>query len=138
MDVKNLRAKDVMQTDVKTIRKDATLSEAAKEMMNGGVSSLVVEPEGDWDAFGIITRKDIVEAFIDDPSGKQSHSVEDVMSKPAITVNAALSVRNCHFLMRTVSIRRLPVLDGNKLVGIISNSDIFQKLVKGKIRMQKE
>lgn len=138
MDVKNLRAKDIMRTDVKTIRKDATLLEAGKKMMNSGVSSLVIEPDGDWDAFGIITRKDIVEAFIDDPSGKQVHAVGDVMSKPAITVNPGLSICNCHFLMRTVSIRRLPVVEGNRLVGILSNSDIFQKLVKPKPRAAKE
>lgn len=134
MDMKNLRAKDIMQTEVKTIRRDATLLEAAKKMMNSGVSSLVIEPDGDWDAFGIVTRKDVVEAFLDDPSGKQARVVGDVMSKPAITVNMGLSVYNCHFLMRTVSIRRLPVVDGNKLVGILSNSDIFQKVVRVKHR----
>lgn len=62
MDAKYLRAKDIMVTDVKTIGKDATLLEAAGMMKNFGVSSLVVEPGGDWDAIAIITRKDIVEA----------------------------------------------------------------------------
>ena len=132
MDVKNLRAKDIMVTDVKTIGKRATLFEAANMMKNFGVSSLVVEPEGDWDAFAIITRKDIVEALIEDTTGRPVRVVGDVMSKPAITVNTSLSIHNCQLMMRMVGIRRLPVVKGNKLVGILSNSDIFEKLVEGK------
>lgn len=137
MEAKSLRARDIMRTDVKTIGKNVTLFEAANMMKNLGVSSLVVEPDGDWDAFGIVTRKDVVEALIEDPTGRPVHVVGDVMSKPAITVNMALSVYNCHFLMRTVAIRRLLVVEGGKLVGILSNSDIFQTLVKVNQRKSK-
>ena len=132
MDAKNSRAKDIMLTDVKTIGKGATLFEAASMMNNFGVSSLIVEPDGDWDAFAIITRKDIVEALIEDTTGRPAHVVGDVMSKPAVTANMALSIYNCQLMMRMIGVRRLPVVDGNKLVGILSNSDIFKKLLEDK------
>ncbi len=130
MDAMKLRAKDLMQTDVKTVHKDLTLLAAAKMMRALGVSSLVVEPDDDQDAFGMITRKDIVEAIIMDANGWVSLTVDDVMTKPAITTNSSLSISNCHQLMRMVGVRRLPVVDGNNLVGIISNSDIFVKLAE--------
>jgi CBS domain-containing protein len=52
------------------------------------------------------------------------------MTKPAITVNLGMSIYNCQLLMRMVGVRRLPVIDGNQLVGILSNTDIFGKLLE--------
>jgi len=131
MDMKKLMVQDLMQTDVKMVNKNTTLLAAAKMMYDLGVSSLIVEPYDDGDAFGIITRKDIIEALVTDSIGGIEDLVEDIMSKPAITVNIGLSIYSCQQLMRMVGVRRLPVLDGTDLVGILSNTDIFAKLVEG-------
>lgn len=131
MDVDRIRVKDLMKADVKTVHKDVTLLTATKMMHDFGVSSLIIEPESDGDAFGIITRKDVVEAIVMDPAGGTSLLVDDVMTKPAITVNSGLSISNCHQMMRMVGVRRLPVVDGTKLIGILSNANIFAKLVEG-------
>ena len=128
MDVNITRVEDLMQRDVKTVRKDVELLAATKMMRDFNVSSLVVEPEGDRDAFGIISRKDLVEAIVMDPSGGISLTVDDIMTKPALTVGSKLSISNCHQMMRMVGVRRLPVVNGTKLVGILSNADIFTKL----------
>jgi CBS domain-containing protein len=130
MDANRIRVKDLMKADVKTVHKDVTLLTAIKRMHNLGVSSLIIEPEGDGDAFGIITRKDVVEAIVMDPAGGTSLLVDDVMTKPAITVNSGLSISNCHQMMRMVGVRRMPVVDGTKLIGILSNANIFEKLVE--------
>jgi CBS domain-containing protein len=130
MDVNITRVKDLMQTDVKTVRKDVKLPAAIKMMRDLNVSSLVVEPEDERDTFGIITRKDIVETMVMDPAGGISLAVDDVMTKPALSVGSGLSISNCHQMMRMVGVRRLPVVDGTKLVGILSNADIFAKLVE--------
>ncbi|RZB36670.1 MAG: hypothetical protein SRB2_01972 [Desulfobacteraceae bacterium Eth-SRB2] len=131
MDMKKLMVQDLMQTDVKMVNKNTTLLAAAKMMYDLGVSSLIVEPYDDGDAFGIITRKDIIEALVTDSIGGIEDLVEDIMSKPALTVNIGLSIYSCQQLMRMVGVRRLPVLDGTDLVGILSNTDIFAKLVEG-------
>jgi len=131
MDVDRIRVKDLMKADVKTVHKDVTLLTATKMMHDFGVSSLIIEPESDGDAFGIITRKDVVEAIVMDPAGGTSLLVDDVMTKPAITVNSGLSISNCHQMMRMVGVRRLPVVDGTKLIGILSNANIFAKLIEG-------
>lgn len=131
MDMKKLMVQDLMQTDVKMVNKNTTLLAAAKMMHDLGVSSLIVEPYDDRDAFGIITRKDIIETLVTDTIGGIEDLVENIMSKPAITVNIGLSIYSCQQLMRMVGVRRLPVLDGTDLVGILSNTDIFAKLVEG-------
>jgi CBS domain-containing protein len=130
MDANRIRVKDLMKADAKTVNKDVTLFTAIKMMHDLGVSSLIIEPESDRDAFGIITRKDVVEAIVMDPAGGTSLLVDDVMTKPAITVNSGLSISNCHQMMRMVGVRRLPVVDGTKLIGILSNANIFEKLVE--------
>jgi CBS domain-containing protein len=130
MDVDRIRVEDLMNADVKTVHKDVTLLTAIKMMHDFGVSSLIIEPESDGDAYGIITRKDVVEAIVMNPAGGTSLLVDDVMTKPAITVNTGLSISNCHQMMRMVGVRRLPVVDGTKLIGILSNANIFTKLVE--------
>ena len=100
MDVNITRVGDLMQTDVKTVRKDVELLAATKKMLDFNVSSLVVEPEDNRDAFGIITRKDIVEAIVMDPTGCISLVVDDVMTKPALTVSAGLSICTSHFIKK--------------------------------------
>ncbi|MGV1100994.1 CBS domain-containing protein [Thiovibrio sp. JS02] len=132
MKIKKLRVKDLMQAGVKTIARDATLKAAAKAMYEQKVSSLVVKPADDSDAFGIVTRKDVLEAMLMDSEGDFSYLVSDVMTKPAITVGPNLSIENCLLLMRVAGTRRLPVVEGEKLVGIISNTDVFDRLVSGK------
>ena len=131
MDTKKLRAKDIMRTEVKTIGKDMTMLTAVKLMRDFGVSSLIVEPDEDGDAFGIITRKDVVETLVSDMTAGALLLVEDVMTKPAITVSTGLSILNCQQMMRMIGVRRLPVVDGGKLMGVLSNADIFAKLVEG-------
>ena len=111
MDANRILVKDLMNTDPKTVNKDVTLFTAIKMMNDFGVSSLIIEPESQGDAFGIITRKDVVEAIVMDPAGGTSLLVDDVMTKPAVTVNSGLSISYCHQMMRMVGIRRLPVQD---------------------------
>ena len=130
MDMEKLRVQDLMQTDVKMVSKGTTIFDAAKKMNDWDVSSLIVEPDVDGDAFGIITRKDIIEALVSGTIGGPALLVEHVMTKPVVTVNFGLSLYNCHQMMRMVGVRRLPVVDGTALVGILSNTDIFNKLVK--------
>ena len=130
MNIEKLRVQELMQKDVKLTNKSTTISKAARMMRDSGVSSLIVGPDDDGDAFGIITRRDIIEAFLSSTISGPSHLVEDAMTKPAITVNFGMSIYNCQLLMRMVGVRRLPVVDGNKLVGILSNTDIFGKLLE--------
>jgi CBS domain-containing protein len=128
MDAKKLRVKDLMQTDVKIVDKSTLIMEAAKMMREFGVSSLIVEPDEEGDAFGIVTRKDIVEAIVAEAPAGTMKQVEDIMTQPAITVNPGHSIFHCQKLMRMVGVRRLPVVEGADLIGILSNTDIFDKI----------
>ncbi len=130
MKANKTRISDIMQKSVKTISKKASLEKAVAVMHELEVSCLIIEPDNDLDAYGVITRKDVVEALLIDAQDDFNYLVEDVMSKPAITVGGNLSILNCLSMMRMAGTRRLPVLEGTKLIGIISNTDIFNTLTK--------
>lgn len=129
MDTKTTMVRDLMNTDTEFIDKNTSVISTAKLMVDKGLSSFIVVPDIEYDTFGIITRKDVVEALINDGAGGASLLVEDIMTKPTITVNPELSIYNCHQMMLMVGVRRMPVVEGSKLVGIISNSDILKHLV---------
>ena len=131
MELKNLCAKDLMKKDVKTIREMDSISMAIQTMNDLSVSSLVVERNDDNDAFGMITRKDIVEGLMMDfDSGVEALLVENIMSKPVITINPDLSISLCYQMMRMMGVRRMPVVDDKELVGILSSTDLFHYLTK--------
>ena len=131
MELMNLCAKDLMKKDVRTIREMDSITKAITTMNDLGVSSLVVERNDDNDALGMITRKDIVEALMTEiESGVEALLVENIMSKPVITVNPDLSISQCYQMMRMMGVRRMPVVDDKELVGILSSTDLFHYLTK--------
>ena len=131
MEPSKLCAKDLMNKVVKTITEADSINKAVKIMSDAGVSSLVVDRNDDSDAFGIITRKDIVEALMSElETNGGSLRVEDIMSKPAIAVSPNLSIFRCYQMMRMMGVRRMPVVDDNQVVGILSNTDLFRCLAK--------
>ena len=131
MDIKSKKVGDLMNSDVKIIDKDASIISAAKQMTERHVSSFIVMPDDPHDAFGIITRKDVVQTFVNSGTWDTSIQVKDVMSKPCLCVHPELSVYNCFQMMEMVGVRRMPVTEGSKLVGIISNTDILNSIIKG-------
>ena len=130
MEIAGLSVGDLMQPNVSTVTGNTTLQTAAKMMQQGNVSSLVIAPADERDAWGIITRKDVVEELVSLEADDTSLLVEDVMTKPAITVHPGLSIGHCLQLMRMVGVRRMPVVDGAELVGILSNTDVFRHLAR--------
>jgi signal-transduction protein with cAMP-binding, CBS, and nucleotidyltransferase domain len=131
MNIKSKKVSDLMNRDVKVIEKNTSIISAAKQMMENHVSSFIIMPDDPHDAFGIITRKDVVETFINAGTVDTSILVKDIMSKPSICVHPELSIYNCYQMMQMVGVRRMPVTEGSKLVGVISNTDILKNIVQG-------
>lgn len=120
---------DVMTRGIISIDETASLEEAMKTMVERHVSSIVVKKNNDGDCFGIITRKDVIQAVIGRGEDPKKLKVSDVMTKPVMTITRQMDVIAAAKLMEKTHVRRFPVADGDKLVGIISNSDIFRAYV---------
>ena len=121
-----LRAKDIMTTKVVTIRESAWVAEAIELMKRQNVHALVVEPNDEDDAYGIVTEADIaykVIAFAKDP---KSMTVSEVLTKPCLVINPDLGVEYVARLFANTRIHRAPVIQ-DKLLGIVSVNDILRR-----------
>ncbi len=127
-DVRFARAYDVMTKSVVCIDGKATVADGIDMMRKKKVSSLLVSRRDHTDAWGIVTRKDIVNKIVD--PGKDPHRVKifEIMTKPLVTVSPGLALKYCARLMHTTGIRRAVVFDGKDIMGILSNSDIFNAI----------
>jgi CBS domain-containing protein len=123
-----LRAEQVMSPRLVFIDGGATIAEAVRRMRAEHVSSLITERRGPEDAWGIITRADIIRKVIVPGQDPATVRVHEVMVKPIITVAPGLALKFCLKLMEMAGVRRAAVFDGKKLVGILTHNDIFAAL----------
>lgn len=124
------KAKDLMTKGVKYIQGDATIKETLIKMKVEGVSSFIVERKDHDDAYGIVTRKDIVTKVVETGRDLEYTKVKEIITKPLLMVSPGLDIKYVVRLMQMANIRRAPVFDGKEIVGILSNTDIINALIK--------
>jgi CBS domain-containing protein len=127
-DVRFARAYDVMTKVVVSIDGKASVADAVDLMRKKKVSSLLVNRRDHSDAWGIVTRKDVVNKIVDPGKDPRRVKVFQIMTKPLITVSPGLALKYCARLMHTAGIRRAIVFDGKDVMGILSNTDIFNAI----------
>ncbi len=120
------KVEDVMTRGVISIDENANIEEAMRMMLERHVTSLVVRKKDDSDVFGIVTRKDIIHGVIGRHNDPVKVKVAEVMTKPVMTVTKQMDVVDVAKLMEKTHVRRFPVVENEKLVGLVSNSDIFK------------
>jgi len=124
-----LLVKDIMVREVVTVSPFATIREAMKVMKQHGVKSLVVTKRHEHDAFGIITYTNILKTIVAEEGDIDLINVYDICAKPALTIPVELSVRHAARMMVNMRLRRLLVLDGNELAGIVTMNDIVTDIL---------
>ncbi len=118
-----MTAKDIMTRDVITASPGASAKDLARLLIRNQISGApVVDTKGRL--VGIVSEADIV--------AKSQKRVKELMTKRVQSVEEDTSVEEIARLMMTYKINRLPVLDGTKLVGIVSRSDIVGAIALGK------
>lgn len=133
----NRLVRDWMTPNPISIKKTTKLAEAHKLMSDYKIRRLPIM-EGER-LIGIITIGDVREAEPSDATSLnmweinyllRNLSVEQIMTRDVITVEADVTVRDAASLMMEYKISGLPVMEAGKLVGIITESDIFRMIVE--------
>ena len=132
IDFETLRARDLMTRDLATVDAAATVRDAARRMVERGVHCLIVpSAEASGRAPGIVTSKDVVQLLGEaEPAVLDELRVADVMSRPVITAPADLAVVDCINLMRMTGVRRLLLLEGGELAGLLSYTDVLHLVAR--------
>lgn len=124
-DYPDIRIQDVMSINPIIIRKTETVRKAAKLMKETGIGSLLVlDDEGELE--GIVTEMDIVNKTVAEGGDPTVETVEEIMSYPVHTISRDKNVMECAEMMSKRNIRRLPVMSGNKIIGVITENDILE------------
>jgi len=112
---------------VNTVKSNDSILVAAKLMIEHDVGAVVVVDGNS--PVGVITERDITKHVVR-AEGKLNTPVKQLMTKPLITANPEMSVQQAFELMLRNKIRRLPIMDGKKLVGIVSEKDLMRWVLK--------
>jgi CBS domain-containing protein len=116
------QVKEVMTTRPITLDRDASLVEAARVMRDRGIGDVIVV-EGE-DAEGIVTDRDIVIRGVAEGADPNTTRLGQVVSGDLTSVAPDDPVERAIALMREKAVRRLPVLEGGKPVGVVSLGDL--------------
>jgi len=119
----NILVRDIMSSPVKAVREDTTLHEVIATLSNFDINALVVIA-GDKPV-GIVTTKDALVRGYEHGMPVSAIKAGMVASSPLVTIAEDASAVEAAELMRRKKIKHLPVTNDNKLVGIVSDTDII-------------
>lgn len=125
-------ARDIMTGDATCAGADETLAAAARKMRDLNVGALPICGE-DNRLKGMITDRDIVVKCIAQGGDPQTVRVAELAEGKPVTIGADDSVDEALHTMTEHGVRRLPVIDGHMLVGIVSQADVAKNLPEEQI-----
>jgi CBS domain-containing protein len=114
--------REVMTPDPVTIGSRASLTDAARLMRDYNIGDVIVTD--DAMPLGILTDRDIVVRAMATGSDTNTMSVGQVCSRDVVAVGPDDDTDRVISLMRSQSVRRLPVVDGEKIIGVVSLGDV--------------
>jgi len=119
--------RDVMSSPVTTIDSESTLEVAAQLMVQHDIGSVIVVEAKN--PIGIVTERDITKQVI---KGKDvlKKTIKQVMSKPLVTATPSMSIQDALQLMLKNKVRRLPILEGKDMRGIVTTRDLMRWVLR--------
>ena len=112
--------------DVVTVPPSAKLSELARTLTERKIGAVVVQAEGGR-VVGMISERDVVRALAQHGPSALDRSVETVMTREVRTCTEADTLRDLAERMTAGRFRHLPVVDGERLVGLVSIGDVVKE-----------
>jgi len=119
MDVKDFMVKEVI-----TVNPDTKIRDAVELMNKNEIGCLVVTRKGK--PVGIMTERDVLKKIVCRSKNPEQARVSEIMSKPLTVGRVDMDWREAAKLMLDQNIKKLPILDGEKLVGLVTLSDIVR------------
>ena len=118
----SLRVGDVMVKEVVTIDENFSVKEAADVMNKFEIGCLIGVRRGK--AMGILTERDVLKRVVAIGKDASKVKVKDVMTSPLVVAEPGMDLAEAVKLMFQMKIKKLPVVDGKRLVGLVSLTDI--------------
>jgi CBS domain-containing protein len=110
-----------------SVRPDESVFLAISLMADKGVGALLVIAEGTL--VGIISERDYARKVILQGKSSKDTLVSSIMTSPVIAVSPNHTVDDCMRIVTTKRIRHLPVVDGEKVIGVVSIGDLVRRIM---------
>ena len=120
----DILVKEAMKANPLTCNPSDTVKEIAKKMRSRRVGSSIVVVEKK--PIGILTESDILGKIVAEGRDPGKVLIKDVMTTPLVSAGPYLNLEDAMRIMNKHNIRRLPVIEKGKLVGILTEKDIFR------------
>jgi CBS domain-containing protein len=125
-----MRVNDVLKVkgnDVWSVGSDATVFDALRIMADKGVGALMVIDATQVE--GVISERDYARKVVLNGRSAENTKVREIMSSDVVFAHSGQEVTSCMALMTDKRIRHLPVMDGDKLIGVVSIGDLVNAII---------
>ena len=112
--------RDCMRTDVTEVDGRLDVLAALKIMKKVSATSLIVKRRDEHDEYGMLLFSDIAKEVIAKNRAPERVNVYEIMAKPVLTVRPDMEIRYCARLFENFGISHAPVVENDKIVGIVS------------------
>lgn len=116
--------RDIMAKNIKTVKPDDTVHAAVQKMNKFDIGSVIVVSSGR--PIGIITETNILRRIVEPRMDPATVWAKDIMTSPLTTIDENAAIEEAAKIMAEKKINRIPVMNGDKLVGLISSTDIVK------------
>ena len=114
--------RDIMSKNAKVVRPDTTAQEVVATMTKFNISSIIVVQSER--PVGIITLRDVVAKVVVQCLAPRALTARQIMTSPLVTISESATVEEAARLMAQKKVKTLPVMDNDKLAGVLTFTDI--------------
>jgi len=122
-----LRVRDVMKPDVDIMDGMLTVTEALQAMKYLDTRTIIVDKRHADDEYGVVMFRDLAKRVLARNLSPNRINIYEVMSKPVLSVSPEMDIRYCTRLFDRFGLSRAPVLEKQKIIGLVSYTDIVLK-----------
>ncbi len=122
-----IRVRHVMKAEVDVVDGMMTVTEALNSMKYPDTRTLIVDKRHEDDEYGVVMFRDMAKKVLARDLSPDRVNIYEIMSKPVVSVHPDMDIRYCTRLFDRFGLSRAPVLENQKIIGLVSYTDIVLK-----------
>jgi CBS domain-containing protein len=120
-----MKIEEIMVKKLESVEANAPVYDAIEKMVDRRIRSILVKPKDEKDVYGIVTARDIVFKVIGKDLDPNKIRIEEIASKPVISIDKDMDIDHVISLMKKFNIARVFISEGKEIIGVASLLDIL-------------
>lgn len=120
-----MKIDEIMIKKLESVEANAPVYDAIEKMVDRRIRSILVKPKDEKDVYGIVTARDIVFKVIGKNLDPNKIRIEEIASKPVISIDKDMDIDHVINLMKKFNIARVFISEGKEIIGVASLLDIL-------------